>query len=216
MFFTLTLKVLFMNKEKYLDDLKEIREIMDRSSRFISLSGMSGIVAGAIALLGVFIAYRFVYIEHAYFGYRMVILSQTTILQLLGLGIGVLFSALAAGIFFTKVKAKKTNQKLWDQQTKRLLANLMIPLVTGGLLCLIFLMRGYVGIVAPLTLVFYGLALVNASKYTLSEIRTLGLLELGLGLLAAYFVGYGLLFWALGFGVLHIVYGIRMHLKYGS
>lgn len=205
-----------MNKEKYLDDLKEIREIMDKSSRFISLSGMSGIVAGVIALIGAYIAYTYIYVDHAFFGYRMVILTPQTISQLLILATVILVLALVAGVFFTKRKAEKTKQKLWDLQTKRLLSNLMIPLAAGGILCLIFLLRGYVGIVAPLTLVFYGLALVNASKYTLSEVRALGLMQVALGLLAAYFVGYGLLFWALGFGVLHIIYGVRMHLKYGS
>ena len=205
-----------MNKEKYLDDLKEIREIMDKSSRFISLSGMSGIVAGLIALIGSYIAYTYIYVDHAFFGYRMVVLTPETIMRLLALATLTLVLALGAGVFFTKRKAEKTKQKLWDQQTKRLLSNLMIPLAAGGILCLIFLLRGYVGIVAPLTLVFYGLALVNASKYTLSEVRALGLLLVALGLLAAYFVGFGLLFWALGFGVLHIVYGVRMHLKYGS
>jgi MFS family permease len=205
-----------MNREKYLDDLKEIREIMDKSSRFISLSGLSGIVAGIIALIGAYIAYTYIYIDDAFFGYRMVLLTPETIRQLLILATLILFLALGAGIFFTKRKADKTKQKLWDQQTKRLLFNLMIPLAAGGILCLIFLVRGYVGIVAPLTLVFYGLALVNASKYTLSEIRALGLMQVALGLLAAYFVGYGLLFWAMGFGVLHIIYGVRMHLKYGS
>lgn len=205
-----------MNKEKYLDDLKEIRDIMDRSSRFISLSGISGIVAGAIGLIGAYIAYTYIYIDHAFFGYRMVILTPESIGQLLVLATMILFLALGAGVFFTKRKAEKTKQKLWDQQTKRLLSNLMIPLAAGGVLCLIFLLRGYIGILAPLTLVFYGLALVNASKYTLSEIRALGMMQVALGLLAAYFVGYGLLFWALGFGVLHIIYGVRMHLKYGS
>jgi len=95
-----------------------------------------------------------------------------------------------------------------------MLINLFIPLITGGILSLIFLFKGYIGIVAPLTLIFYGLALVNASKYTLTEIRSLGIVEIILGLLAAQFIGYGLIFWALGFGVLHIIYGIVMHLKY--
>jgi len=70
--------------------------------------------------------------------------------------------------------------------------------------------------VAPLTLIFYGLALVNASKYTLSEIRSFGIAEIVLGLIAMAFIGYGLLFWAIGFGLLHIIYGIIMHVRYGS
>jgi hypothetical protein len=42
----------------------------------------------------------------------------------------------------------------------------------------------------------------------------LGICEIGLGLIASIYMGYGLLFWAVGFGVLHIIYGIVMYMKY--
>ncbi len=205
-----------MEKEKYLDDLKEIRAIMDRSSRFISLSGMSGIAAGVIALVGAWLAYDIVYANQNYLGYRTADLSSQNIFNLLAVATATLLVSIAAVIFFTQRKARKTKQKLWDAQAKRLVINLMIPLAAGGVLCLILLFKGFVGLVAPLTLLFYGLALVNASKYTLSEIRSLGIIEIALGLLACQFIGFGLVFWALGFGVFHIVYGIAMHIKYGA
>jgi hypothetical protein len=74
--------------------------------------------------------------------------------------------------------------------------------------------RGLVGLVAPMSLIFYGLALYNASQFTYEEVRSLGLIQIVLGLLGAYFVSYGLLFWAIGLGVAHIVYGIYMHYRY--
>ena len=135
---------------------------------------------------------------------------------LLIIAVSVLIAAVGSGIFFTTRKAKKNNQKLWDVQTKRLIINLFIPLVTGGILSLILLFKGYVGLVAPLTLIFYGLGLVNGSHFTLNEIRSLGLIEIALGLVSMNFIGYGLYFWAVGFGVLHIVYGIIMQVKHGS
>lgn len=203
-------------KEKYIEDLKEIKDIMNRSSRFISLSGLSGISAGISALLGAYFAYQTVYFEQDYLGYRRAFLTAESLMQLLLIAVGTLVLAIGTGIYFTTRQTKKQNQKVWDIQTRRLLINLAIPLVTGGILCLMLLGKGYIGIVAPLTLVFYGLALVNASKYTLNEIRSLGMLEIVLGLIALQFIGYGLLFWALGFGVLHIVYGVIMQLKYKS
>lgn len=202
-----------MNKNKYLDDLAEIREIMEKSTRFISLSGLSGVAAGITALVGAVIAYQTVYQQQDYFGYRQAILDRQTIWELLGLAILTLLVAVGGGIFFTQRKAKQEGQKIWSVHVQRLLINLAIPLVSGGILCLILLLKGYAGLIAPLTLIFYGLALVNASKYTMTTIRSLGLIEIGLGLVATYFIGYGLLFWAIGFGVLHIVYGIFMHLK---
>lgn len=203
-----------MDELKYKDDLKDIKEIMNRSSRFISLSGYSGVSSGLIALIGAYLAYQTVYTNQLNSGYRSVIITSGSASTLLIIAIFTLAIAIGAGIYFTSREAKKNNEKLWDAQTKRLLINLGIPLVAGGILCLMLLFKGYLGMVAPLTLIFYGLALVNASKYTLTEIRSLGLIEIILGLLAFQFIGYGLLFWALGFGIMHIVYGITMHIKY--
>ena len=205
-----------MTREKYIEDLKEIKDIMNRSSKFISLSGYSGVFAGIIALIGAYLAHQTVYVDQDYSTFRKAALDSETIIRLLLLASTTLILAVGVGIFFTTREAKKNNQKIWDHQTRRLLINLLIPLVTGGILCLMFLARGYVGLVAPLTLIFYGLGLVNASKYTLNEIRSLGILEIILGLICMQLIGYGLLFWSIGFGVLHIVYGILVQLKYKS
>lgn len=203
-----------MEKEKYIEDLKDIREMMDRSSRFISLSGLSGVSAGFFALAGVFAAYQTVYKNQDYLGYRKAILTMESITTLILIAILTLVLAIGTGVYFTTRESRKKNQKLWDIQTKRLLINLAIPLTTGGILCLMLLLKGYIGFIAPLTLIFYGLALVNASKYILYEIRSLGIIEILLGLIGMHFIGYGLIFWAAGFGLLHIIYGIVMHLRY--
>jgi predicted lysophospholipase L1 biosynthesis ABC-type transport system permease subunit len=203
-----------MNDFKYKDDLKDIKDIMNRSSRFISLSGLSGVAAGIIALIGAYLAYQTVYSNLVYLGYKSAILTNQSVTTILIIAVITIVLTIGAGMFFTSRKAKKNKEKLWDIQTKRLLINLLIPLATGGILSLMVLFKGYIGIVAPLTLIFYGLALVNASKYTLTEIRSLGLIEIILGLIAFQFIGYGLLFWSVGFGLLHILYGIAMHIKY--
>lgn len=203
-----------MERETYLQDLREIRNIMDRSSRFISLSGLSGVSAGVIALAGAAFAYMYLYTSEDYSGYRMVVLSGEIITKLIALGLTMFALAIGLAIYFTQLKAKKKQAKLWDKSTKNLVINLLIPLGTGGILTLIFLLRGYIGLVAPFMLIFYGLGLVNASKYSFDELRSLGILEIVLGLMATVFIGYGLLLWAIGFGVLHIVYGLLMHYKY--
>ncbi|AGA77701.1 hypothetical protein [Echinicola vietnamensis] len=200
-----------MDQQKYMDDLREIREMMNKSSKFISLSGMSGIAAGIIALIGAFAAYRLVYSE---WSYDTGVDEMSMIFRLMWIGGLILVGAVAAGILFTRNTAKRNQQKLWDHPSKRLLVNLAIPIVSGGIFCVILLLKGNLEWIAPLTLVFYGLALINASKYTVGGIRSLGFAEIVLGLLAACFTGYGIWFWAVGFGVLHIVYGLVMQLKY--
>jgi hypothetical protein len=201
-----------MEKSKYADDLREIRDMMERSSRFISLSGWSGISAGLIALAGSYYAYSYILPSRSLYDK----IANNEPVDLLITAIIVLVLAVSAGLFFTQRRARLHNEKIWTANTRRLLINLAIPLVTGGIVCLILFFNGNLVLVAPLTLIFYGLSLVNASKYTLSEVRSLGLLEIVLGVASLMAPAYGLLLWALGFGVLHILYGILMKNKYGA
>lgn len=203
-----------MDNKKYIEDLREIKDIMNRTTQFISLSGLSGVSTGITALAGAFIAFKAVFEDQDYLVYHAVELTRDNLNHLLLIAGGTLFLSIASAIFFTRRKTKMQNQSIWDIQTKRLLINLSIPLITGGLLCLMFLHKGFVGILPPMTLIFYGLALVNGSKYTLPEIRNLGIIEIVLGLLSFQFIQYGLLFWALGFGIVQIIYGLIIQRKY--
>lgn len=205
-----------MNREKYAEDLKEIRDIMNRASRFISLSGLSGVSTGIIALAGALLAYQIIFKRRDYLVYNAVELNKSDLTYLLFIAIGTLILSIGSAVFFTDRKTKKQHQVVWNIQTKELLLSLSIPLVTGGLLCLMLLFKGFVGILPPLTLIFYGLALLNGSKYTLSEIKNLGLIDILLGLIAFQFINYGLFLWALGFGFVQIVYGIIIQIKYKS
>jgi hypothetical protein len=137
-------------------------------------------------------------------------------LELIGIALVVLAISLIAGVILTIKESKKNAQSIWDKNSMLLLTNLLIPLVTGGIFSLILLYHNLFVLVAPATLIFYGLALVNCSKYTITEIKYLGLLEIALGLISAIFVGKGLFFWAIGFGILHIIYGTVMHFKYNK
>ncbi len=204
-----------MEKENYIKDISEIKNMMERSSRFMSLSGLSGILVGVYALIASYFAYNIFYFsdEIIYRSLSGKLLSQN-VLNLIILAISVLILAIGTSVFLSYKQAKKSGELIWTSTTKRLAINLIIPLVTGGVFILIMFSKGAIGLIAPSALIFYGLALVNASKYTLTDIRYLGICEIILGLLSTYFIGYGLLFWAMGFGVLHIVYGMIMYKKY--
>ncbi len=204
-----------MTEEKeHLQALSDIRSMMERSSRFISLSGLSGIFAGIFALAGAYIAY--LKLNSLNINYRNLEENSfiDVIIYLMVDAALVLIASLSVGILLTIRNSKKKGVKTWDNTSKRLLINLFIPLITGGLFCLVLLYHGIIGLVAPATLIFYGLALINASKYTYNDIRYLGICEIVLGLCASLYVGFGLFFWAAGFGLLHIVYGAVMYFKY--
>ncbi len=209
-----------MNNEnqKHLENLNEIRSIMERSSSFLSLSGLSGIFAGIFALAGAGFAYWLIFIHYAYERSSFIIDSINFDYKITALlfadAIIVLFLALTFGFYFTYRNAKNKGLKIWSKTAKRLLINLMIPLITGGILSLILIWHGAAFIVAATTLIFYGLALINASKYTVNDVRYLGISQTILGLTAAIDIGFGIFYWALGFGVMHIIYGTIMYLKY--
>lgn len=194
------------------DDIRAIREMMEKSSKFLSLSGMAGVVAGTAALLGAAFAYSYLLKEPWLTEYS----RGQEMLILLADAAAVLAVSLGFGIFLSWRKARKNGQPLFNKVTYRILYSLAVPLAAGGLFCLIYLMRGDLHTVIAGTLLFYGLALVNASKYTYGEIHYLGLTEIVLGLAAALFGRYGILFWSLGFGLCHIVYGLVMYFKYDA
>ncbi len=201
-----------MNDKDYLKDISEIKELMNKSSRFISLSGLSGILAGIYALIGATIAYYLVTTSTR--GY-LILDGNIFRLCLLILFLVAFFSAIT-GIILTTRKAKKNGASIWDNSSKRLVINFLIPLIVGGLYILIILDQQKYGQTGALMLIFYGLALVNASKYSIGDIRYLGFIQIILGLICAAYPGYGFWLWVIGFGVMHIIYGTWMHFKYDS
>jgi hypothetical protein len=206
-----------MKEERdYIRDIAEIRTMMERSSKFLSLSGWAGILAGIYALAGAYIAYKLFNFNPDTIIYSPSDAASVSpgLLKVILLATGILLLAISTAVVLSNKQANKRGEKVWNATSRRLLVNMAVPLVTGGILILILISKGLIGLIAPLTLLFYGLALFNASKVTYAEVKFLGLIQMGLGLLSAYFVSYSLLFWALGFGLLHIIYGIYLHFKY--
>jgi hypothetical protein len=201
------------------EDLQTIREIMERSSKFLSLSGLSGIFAGMLALVGASIAW-FLILNSGHFqdkAYMHIPGDSATSGMLFYLALDamlVLGCALLGTFYFSQRKARREGLPFWTNSTRRLIVHLMIPLVTGGIFILILVFRNNYELVAPAMLIFYGLSLVNAGKFTLGEIHYLGLTEIVLGILAGVFIHLGLLFWTIGFGVMHLIYGAAMYYRY--
>jgi hypothetical protein len=200
-----------------LEELKDIRRIMERSSRFISLSGLSGIAAGICALAGAYFGHQIISGYYGTYNSRGLFSGDEFSLlklKMAALAAGTFIIAFLSSFYLTWRKAKKQGLPLWDHTTKRLAWNMLVPLMAGGAFIAGMLRYDEWSFVAPASLLFYGLALVNASKYTLTDIRYLGYCEIVLGLINMLFIGYGLWFWAIGFGVLHIFYGTIMWIKY--
>lgn len=203
-----------MNQD-YIQDIQDIKSIIQERTRFLSLSGLSGILSGLYALVGAFLAYSWVHqsdsiaysdIEQRHF--------SPIVMKLLILAICILILALMTSYILTSKKAKARNEKLWTPASKKALKSFAVPLVTGGFFCMLLVWRNELLLIAPTTLVFYGVALYAASQYTIRDVAALGVMEIVLGLCAMLQPGYGIYFWAIGFGILHIIYGSLMYFKY--
>jgi len=218
-----------MEETELQNELASIRSIMERSSKFISLSGLSGILAGIYALIGAGVAYKIIHdaiasadvfindirpshpdvAARVFYDGEIVLVRELFIIALV-----VLIASITTAIILSNRQAKKKGQSMWGAVSRQLLFHMAVPLITGGILIGILLLRGHYGIISAASLIFYGLALFGASSFTFADVKYLGICEIILGLIAACLPGHGLLFWALGFGVLHIVYGARIYLKY--
>jgi hypothetical protein len=198
-----------MSEQDYLKDISEIKNLMSKSSRFISLSGLAGIFAGVYALIGAAVAYYIVvnsgrdYLILDGYVFRLILLDLALIA----------FFSVSTAILITTRKAKSDGVKIWDETTRKLLMSFLVPLISGGIYILIILNQQKYGQTGALMLIFYGLALVNAAKHTISNIKYLGYIEIALGLICALYPGYGFWLWVIGFGLMHIVYGGFMFAK---
>ena len=209
-------------EKEQLEALRDIRQMMQKSSRFISLSGLAGVFSGVYAIIGAYAAWWRVNLEpwamrekQEPFGLGGVISVNAEVVWFLVIdGLAVLVLSLLTAVFFTRRKARRNHQPIWGAYSRQLLINLSIPLLTGAVFCSFLFYYGLIGLIAPATLIFYGLALVNSGKFTLEEISYLGITEILLGLFSMFKLGFGLLFWGVGFGVLHIVYGIMMYWRH--
>ena len=201
------------NKIQDLEALQDIRKMMERSSRFISLSGWSGVTAGLAALGGAFVAKT--QIDHYYSDYSSESACPACLKYNLLLTAGAVFLvALGSAFFFTFARARKEGIAVWGSASKRLLWNTLLPMAAGGLVIWRMMDLQQYDLVAAVSLIFYGLALINGSKYTLGEVRYLGYAIIVTGLIALWMPRSGLYVWAFGFGILHIVYGLAMWWKY--
>ncbi len=197
----------------YQGDLASIRTVMERSVKFLSLSGLSGILAGLYALLGA--AYAYVVLPTPPSPLQYAYEDVTKHLPaLFAIALAVLVASLLTGFLLARQKAKRLGAAVWDSTSQRLLFNLSVPLAAGGIFIIALFLNNHNSMIAPVSLIFYGLALLNASHQLYGEVKYLGYSEIVLGLVASFFPGYGMAFWTIGFGLLHIIYGAVMFKKY--
>jgi hypothetical protein len=202
---------------RYEQDIASIRIMMEQSTKFLSLSGLSGILAGMYSLIGSVAAYYVSYYPYPPFSYHIHSINDPIVLaELTVIALTVISASIATGVWLSYRKARRQGRRLWSAAGRRLASKVAVPLIAGGIFVLIMISTDHFALAAPACLLFYGIALLQASDNTFDEVRYLGISEIILGLVAAVFPGYGLIFWAIGFGLLHIIYGAILYNKYDT
>lgn len=203
-----------MNNNEAINTLNEIKDLMKKSSRFQTISGLSIIIIGiyaSIVSLGAWLLLG----DHEPYSWlpswsldlSINTPTRTWVAILCALALVVVSFGTVCIMSYAKTK-RQNHQFSFDQTVRRPLLHFFVPAVTGGLLCLAMLLQGHYGLTSSFMLVFYGLALINCSHYTTSSIALLGYGELLLGIIDCFLISHGILFWFLGFGLWHIVFGI--------
>jgi len=204
-----------MDNKNIESEISDIRNMMEESTRFLSLSGGSGVVIGVICLLAAYFCNIILAEQPAFFTLQGLIPAEIKSADyLILIAITTILLSLISAVVMSRLQAKRKGQVFWNHTSRRLLVNIMVPLVAGGIFILIIFYLGYSGLVIPLMLLIYGNALLHASKYTVPQTRNLAFVEMGLGIMAVIWVTNALWFWALGFGLVHIIYGIFMHFEF--
>ena len=206
-----------MDNKEVFNTINEIRNMMEKSSKILTLSGISAIFVGVYACIAAAVAYYIIGGTCCFFGEIPALhLSRPDKLWLLALiAVFLIILCLATVFLFSYRKAKRNNKRfVFDLTARRLLWYFFLPLVVGGVLCLVFIMQGNYEPIVAFMLIFYGTALINVSGYTYSNTRYLGYAEILLGFVNCFMEAHHLLCWTLGFGVFHIIYGILFYLKY--
>ncbi len=207
-------------KQDHLESIREMRNLMERSSRYLSLSGLAGVIVGFIALggvsalllaLGIPFGQSISFMELA----AADIPNTARINEYVFMIAAVVFTlSLMTEAVFAFRNARKMGLPLWDATARRMLTALFIPIIGGGVYCLSLMQSGQLDSLAPASLIFYGLGLVNAGKYAVPDVGRLGMAVFMTGLVASFFPSLGVYFWAFGFGFLHIIYGVSIYFKH--
>lgn len=187
------------------ENLRVIRELMERSTRHSTFSGLSGVLAGLVSIAGCLI--------QAFYVRRLGGATQSTGF-LLNWAV-VVALVLSLDFILTKRRAPLVGKRILSHLGRQMVMASLPGLGTGALLTLFFVHRGMMDEIYPFWMLCYGSAISAVSLFSQKEVARLGLAFLLAGALtlAAELLGappspLGLVMMAFSSGGFHIAYGI--------
>ena len=186
--------------DRAMDNLRFIRETMERASSFTAVSGWGQFATGITALGAAFIASR----------------QSSTRAWLTVWAVEALLSLLIAG-WSMRRKARQTATPLLSQPGRKLVINFSPPIFVGALLTVALYRAGFASLLPGVWLLLYGVGVVTGGAFSVSAVPMMGLCFMGLGAVALFSpTWWNNALMAIGFGGLHVIFGLYIARKYGG
>src|SRR5215203_2992709 len=186
--------------DRAIDNLKFIRETMERSTVFTSVPGYGGILMGATAAVAAYIAHSQAYIR------------DWLLVWLMEAGL-----AFFIGLLAMWQKTKLTKTSLFSTPARKLLMNSLPPMLCGVFITLGLWRFGHFEAMIPVWILTYGAAVVCGGAFSVKAVPLMGWCFIALGAVAFFLpANTGNLMMGLSFGVLHIVFGLIIGRKFGG
>src|SRR2546423_6835328 len=186
--------------DRAMDNLRYIRETMERATPFTGISGLGEIAIGATALVASVIAAQ----QPAFKAWLAIWLAEG------------LISLLIAGWSMDR-KARAVQMPLVSGPGRKAVFSLSPPLIAGGLLTIVLVRAGLTNAIPGVWLLLYGTGVITGGMFSVGEVAAMGLCFIGLGAIALFSPpAFANWFMAVGFGGLHVLFGAIIVRKYGG
>ncbi|HUL34002.1 MAG TPA: hypothetical protein VL128_08975 [Candidatus Eisenbacteria bacterium] len=182
------------------DHLRYIRETMESAAEFTAVPGWGGVAMGVTAMASAFVASRQAFPS----GWLTVWLAEA-------------FVAVAIAAPAAATKARRANSSIFRGPGRKFVLSFAPPIIVGGLLTLVLFKLGVTAVLPGVWLLLYGTAIVTGGAFSVRAVPIMGLCLMGLGGAALFApAAWGNLFMAGGFGLVQILFGIWIAIKYGG
>lgn len=188
------------------ENLRVIRELMERSTKYSTFSGPSGILAGAASIVGCVVTHSLATRPPGSDSFRIPFLITWSMVILFAIG---------ADFLLMKRRAARVGKRIVSRLGKQMVFAAGPGLGTGVLLTLYLLQHNMLTNVYPFWMLSYGIAVCAVGQFSQREVKALGVAFLLAGTLTLLMPGWGLPLMALSFGGFHIIYALLISRKDG-
>lgn len=185
--------------EHAMDNLRYIRQTLERAGSFTAVPGKGGVLMGLVAL-----------------GAARAAARQSSVAVWIVIWMAAAVVALAIGIAGAAIKSRRFQMPLFSGPGRKFIAGFTPAILAGAVLTLVFYRAGVSGFLPGVWLLLYGAAVLSGGWASVRVVPMMGACFMLAGTLALLVPGYNDQLLSAGFGGLHLVFGTLIAVKYGG